>query len=123
MPYCTDCGREVTSKMLFCSQCGSKLIISEGSPKDDKAYDYTIEAEDKKLEDAAGRGIRKSKLYKQWEEYASLPTEEIPPVKTPRGMPARGGGRKPFPNILYILLGAIVIILCIGLIFLFTELC
>ncbi len=122
MPYCTDCGREVTGKMLFCSQCGSKLIISEGGPKDDKTYDYTIEAESKKPEDTAGRGIRKSKLYKQWVEYASLPTEEIPPLKTPRGMPARGEGRKPYPNILYILLGAIIIILGIGLIFFFVEL-
>jgi len=120
MPYCTNCGYEVTSKMLFCPQCGSRLAIPKAGAKDDKTYDYSLESEDKKA-GTVPDSVRKSRLYKQWIQYAGLPHEETPPARTPKNMPARGERNTQSAYILYILFGVIILILCTGLVFLLLR--
>ena len=120
MPYCTNCGYEVTSKMLFCPQCGSRLAIPKAGAKDDKIYDYSLESEDKKA-GTVPDSVKKSRLYKQWIQYAGLPQEEPPPARTPKNMPVRGERNTQSAYILYILFGVIILILCMGLVFLLLR--
>lgn len=120
MPYCSNCGTKLTSEMLFCPQCGNKLTIPKAGVKGDKRDDYSTEAEAKKPE-TIPRGIKKSKLYKQWAEYAGLPFEEIPSTKPPTEMPAKREGNQQYSTVLYILLGLIILMLCTGLVFLFMK--
>jgi len=119
MPYCTKCGREVSSKMLFCPECGSRLIVSKTGTEDDKTYEHGTEAEDKKSA-AVPAPLKKSKLYKQWIEYAGLPAEEVPSPPSKKEGPVEEKGNQN-PYILYMLLGFIIIILGTGLAFLFME--
>jgi len=49
MPYCPNCGNEVTDEMLFCPQCGNKLATSRAGFTDTtetKIHDYTIETKE-----------------------------------------------------------------------------
>jgi len=121
MPYCTNCGSEVTDEMHFCPQCGSKLIIPKAGFKHGKIRDYTVEAEEKKPENILDRRVRKGKLYKQWVAYSDLPTDEIRSTKTSRDIPVTGQRIRRSPTLLYILLGVCIVTLCIGLFFLLTP--
>jgi len=106
--------------MLFCPQCGGRLAIPKAGAKDDKTYDYSLESEDKKA-GTVPDSIKKNRLYKQWIEYAGLPQEEPPPARTPRNMPARGERNTQNAYILYVLFGVIILILCMGLVFLLLQ--
>ena len=119
MPYCPNCGNKVINDMLFCPQCGNKLTVLKAGLKDDKTYDYDIEAEAKKPE-TVPIGIKKGKLYKQWIKYAGLTAEEIPSTKTLRETPVRGERNKQYATVLYILLGVIILMLC-ALVFLLMN--
>lgn len=125
MPYCSNCGNKVTDGMLFCPQCGNKLIIPKAGftdIKDIKTYDYAIEEKAKKPEPVSSQGIKKSKLYRQWVEYAGLPAEEIPSTtKTPKDTSVREERNKQYSNALYMLLGGIILVLCVGLAFLIIK--
>ena len=125
MPYCPNCGNKLTEEMLFCPQCGNKLVTSKAGftdITDSKIHDYTIETKAEKPEPAPNHGTKKSKLYKQWIEYASLPDEEIPSKKTPHKVtPVRVEKNKSSFNVLYLLLGITIIILCVGLVLLIMK--
>ena len=125
MPYCPNCGNKATDEMLFCPQCGNKLVTPKtGSTDitDTKIYDFTTETKPEKPEPISSHGIKNSKLYKQWIEYASLPDKEIPSKKPPRrGMLVREEKNKPFFGALYILLGITILILCVGLVLLIMK--
>ncbi len=120
MPYCSNCGNKVTDEMLFCPQCGNKVMTSrtgftEDADTETHNYtDYTIETKTKKPEPIASNSIKRNKLYKQWVEYANLPDEETPVKKAPRDMPAREERNKLSPNVLYLLIGVAILILCVG---------
>jgi len=114
MPYCTNCGGEVTDKMLFCYECGSDLIITKDDLENNKLHGNATDAGVSKQEDTPSRGIRKGKLYKQWVKYAGLPVEKISSMRTSRGKPVRRKNNAQHPHLLYMLLG-VVILLCIGL--------
>ena len=120
MPYCTKCGCEVSSKMLFCPECGTKLTISKTGTEDNKTYEHGTEAEDKKAA-AVPAPPKKGKLYKQWIEYAGLPAEEVPSAPSKKEKPEEEEENNQKIYILYILLGLIIIILGTGLAFLFME--
>ena len=125
MPYCPNCGNEVTDEMLFCPQCGNKLATSRAGFTDTtetKIHDYTIETKAEKPEAIPSHEIKKSKLYKQWVQHAGLPDERIPSRKARRDVPMREEGGKPSPGVLYLLVGVTVVILCIVLILLFMKL-
>jgi hypothetical protein len=72
---------------------------------------------------------KKEKLYKQWAEHSGLPVEAMPkdepavtreaPVKPARVAKVGGGGQR--LRLLYILLIAAVIIICVGLVVLFMQ--
>jgi len=119
MPYCTSCGGEVTDVMLFCPQCGSKLIIPKAGFKRDKIRDYTVEAEEKEEpEPIVGSKTRRGKLYKQWVAYSGLPSDEIPSTKTSRGIAVTGQRSRRSLTLLYMLLGFFVGILLMALVLL-----
>ena len=120
MPYCTKCGSKVTDEMLYCPECGIKLIIPTAGSKNNKSPDYATDAEVNKREDIARGGIRKSKLYKQWVKYAGLSAEEVPSMRVSRYMPVREEKRARHPHLFYILLG-VGILVCIGLIILLAK--
>ena len=64
------------------------------------------------------------KLYKQWSKYASLPPEAIPEKETPRDTPAPREKRESRSSpVLYILLVAAALILCVGVVLLLTQSC
>ena len=119
MPFCTNCGSEITGKMLFCPECGNKLSPPKAGARDEKAYDSGGETEGKKAESTVPDSFKKSRLYKQWVEYAGLPAEEIPAAPAKKERPARKEAGKQNIYILYMLLGLIIIILGTGLAFLF----
>ncbi|MFC1907865.1 zinc-ribbon domain-containing protein [Chloroflexota bacterium] len=125
MPYCPNCGNEVIDEMRFCSQCGNKLATSKADftdTTDNKIYDYTTETKDEKPEPIPSHGIKKSKLYKQWVEYAALPDEEIPSKKAShRDTPVKLEKNKSSFNSLYLLLGITIVILCVGLVLLIMK--
>lgn len=125
MPYCPNCGNKVIDEMLFCPQCGNKLVTPKAGftdITDTKIYDYTIETKAEKPEPISSHRTKKSKLYKQWTEYADLPDEEIPSKKTPRrGMPVREEKNKSSSRVLYLLLGITILILCVGLVLLIMK--
>ena len=123
MPYCPNCGNRVTDEMLFCSQCGNKLTTPKASfteDSDTKISDYTTETKVKEAESVSS-GLKKSKLYKQWVKYAGLPEEEAPAQKTHRDMPAREEGNRLQPNVLYILIGIMILLLCVVLVWLVMK--
>ena len=124
MPYCPNCGNKVINGMLFCPQCGNKLVTSKAGftdTTDNKTPDYTTETKAKKAEPAPSHRIKKNKLYKQWMEHAGLPDEEIPAKKLYKDMPVREERSKPYPNILYLLFGITIIILCAALVLLILK--
>lgn len=124
MPYCPNCGNEVTDEMLFCPRCGNKLMTPKAGftdTTDTKPHDYTTETKAKKPEAIPSHGIRKGQLYKQWVKYSSLPDEEIPSKKAPRDMPVRREGNKLSPSLLYLLLAVTLIILCAALVLLIIK--
>jgi len=42
MSFCRNCGVEVTGEMVYCPNCGQRLVIPEASPlKTDEVHDYT----------------------------------------------------------------------------------
>ena len=87
-----------------------------------KIYDFTTETKAEKPESISSHGIKKSKLYKQWVEYAGLPGEEIPSKKLPRrGILVREEKNKPSFGALYILLGITILILCVGMVLLILK--
>lgn len=119
MPYCTSCGSEATDEMLFCPQCGSKLIIPKGGFKRDKIRDSTVEAEEKaEPENIPDRAIKRGKLYKQWVAYSGLPAGEIQSTKTSRRTAVAGQRSSRSPALLYMLLGFFIGILLMALVFL-----
>ena len=122
MPYCTSCGSEATDEMLFCPQCGSKLIIPKGGFKRDKIRDSTVEAEEKaEPENIPDRAIKRGKLYKQWVAYSGLPAGAIQSTKTSRGVAGTGQRSRRSLTLLYILLGVSVAILLMALVFLLAP--
>ena len=64
-----------------------------------------------------GRRRREEKLFKQWAKHADLPPAAIPTKET-----YPGKDRRPF-DVLYILLGVSLLILCVGIILIFIETC
>ena len=77
-----------------------------------------------------GRRRREEKLFKQWAKHADLPTAAIPKKETqtdkglsfkaiPRKETYSGKDRRPF-DVLYILLGVSLLILCVGIILIFN---
>lgn len=80
-----------------------------------------------------GRRRREEKLFKQWAKHADLPPAAIPKKETytdkglrreavPRKETYAGKNGRPF-DILYILLGVSLLILCVGIILIFIETC
>ena len=114
MPYCTNCGSEVKADMLFCHNCGSKLTIPKDSLKNNIPHANTTDTEVDKRKDISNRGIKRSKLYKQWVKYANLPSEEAPSMKPPRDVPVRGESGERHPYLFYVLIG-VGILICIAL--------
>ena len=121
MPYCTSCGSEVTDEMLFCPQCGTKLIIPKAGFKRDKIRDYTVEAEEAEPANIPDRGIKRGKLYKQWVAYSGLPAGETRSTKTSRRIAVTGQRTRRSPALLYMLLGVFIGILLMALVFLLTA--
>lgn len=120
MPYCTNCGSEITDKMLFCHKCGSKLATPKADAKSGKPYDSTTDADVNKQEDIPSREVRKGKLYKQWVKFADLPTEETPSTRVPGDMPARRRNNARHSLLFYITLG-VAILVGTGLVLLFVK--
>ena len=106
MPYCTTCGIEVTEEMLFCPQCGRKVISPKAGFKDDKIRAYPAQIEEPA--DTPSPRIKR-KLYKQWVAHAGLPADSIPPTRTSRGLPVGGEGNRRSLASVQVLLG-----ICIG---------
>jgi len=67
------------------------------------------------------------KLYQQWVKHGDLSPEAIPQKESPADMPVdRGkdrGKNEPSLRVLYILLGASMLLLCVGLVFLLVQSC
>ena len=86
-------------------------------------------------------GKSSGKLYKQWAEHSGLPPEAIPkkeeaketPVKLDRierrpredemdrGIPMRAGGGGQRIRLLYIVLAAAIVVLCVGIVILAMQ--
>jgi len=67
---------------------------------------------------------RKGRLYQQWVEKAGLPPEAIPREEVPEDITTEKVGRELLRlQILYILLGVSLVILCVGLTLLITQSC
>jgi len=122
MPYCSNCGSKVTNEMLFCPQCGNRQAAARVGVSEAQGHDSGAEVETKQLQAAPSPGIRKGKLYKQWVEHAGLPPEEVQSRRKRRDIPFREETNRPYPLVLYVLLGAIILILCAGMVFLFMQL-
>ncbi len=121
MPYCTSCGTEITDEMLFCPQCGNKLIVPKAGFNREKIRDSTVEVEEGEPENVPERRMRRGKLYKQWVTYSGLPSDEIRSTKTSRDMPVtRERTRRSF-DLMSILLGVVIGILCMTLVFFLTS--
>ena len=122
MPYCTSCGSEATDEMLFCPQCGSKLIIPKGGFKRDKIRDYTVEAEEKEEpENIPEPRIKRGKLYKQWIAYSGLPAGGSRSTKTSRRIAVTGRRDTRSLTLLYVLLGLSLGTLFMALVFLLNA--
>lgn len=121
MPYCTDCGREVTEEMLFCPQCGRKLGIPRAGFKDVETREYAAEAELKEPKNTSSRKIRKGRLYQQWVAYAGLPPEATRATKASRDIPVRGKRKERSFALMLILLGVCIGILCTVTVFLLIK--
>jgi len=67
------------------------------------------------------------KLYQQWVNHGDLPPEDIPQKEGPADMPVdKGkdrGKNEPSLRVLYILLGASILLLCAGLVLLLVQSC
>ena len=67
------------------------------------------------------------KLYQQWVKYGDLSPEAIPQKESPADMPVdKGkdrGKNEPSLRVLYILLGASMLLLCAGLVLLLVQSC
>lgn len=120
MPYCTNCGSEITDKMLFCHKCGSKLIIPKSDAESSKPLSSATDAEAIKREDTPGREIKKGRLYKQWVKHAGLPAEETPSIKVPGDMPVRREKKIRYSPLFYVTLG-VAILVGTGLVLLLTD--
>jgi len=86
-----------------------------------------------------GSKKREDKLYKQWVKYANLPPEAVPrkaaptdkkeakyvlpPEATPPEEIPSANKRRDFNLILYILLGAAILLFCTGIVLILTESC
>jgi len=87
-----------------------------------------------------GSKKREDKLYKQWVKYANLPPEAVPrkeaptdkkeakyvylpPEATPPEEIPSANKRRSFNLILYILLGASILLFCTGIALILTESC
>ena len=115
MSYCSSCGNKIATEMLFCPQCGSKVIPSlAADTTSNNADESTIDMEVHNHAATLSQGQKKSKLYKQWVKYADLPTEEISPVKTPGTVPVREENNARPSRLMYILF-AVGVLLCVGL--------
>ena len=80
-----------------------------------------------------GRWRKEERLYKQWTEHANLPPSAIPGKETypNKGLPgettfrneAYNGKSGRALNILYILLGVALLVLCAGVILILVKTC
>jgi len=64
---------------------------------------------------------KQEKLYEQWAEHSDLPPEAIPPKESPQDMPPGKEKDGRSHRILYIALGVGIVVLCVGLVLLFTQ--
>ncbi len=69
------------------------------------------------------RRRRKVKLYQQWVERGDLVPEAIPPEEVAEDIIPKIDKKQLRLNILYMLLGASMLILCVGLILLIVQSC
>jgi hypothetical protein len=69
------------------------------------------------------RRRRKEKLYEQWVQRADLPPEAVPQEKVHEDIRPKTEKESLQQPILYILLGASLVILCVGFILLIVESC
>ena len=69
------------------------------------------------------RRRRKEKLYEQWVRRADLPLEAIPREKVREDIRPKAEKESLQQPILYILLGASLVIFCVGFIILIVESC
>lgn len=63
----------------------------------------------------------KDKLYKQWSEHNGLPFEAIPKKEEVKEPQVRVGDSERRRRILYILLGVVILLLCVGVIILLVQ--
>ncbi|MBM4432579.1 MAG: zinc ribbon domain-containing protein [Chloroflexi bacterium] len=117
MSYCTNCGTQVTSEMLYCPKCGRRLTVPAAGAKEDKgpaaSATPALSQEANKQQAAARNEIKKGKLFKEWVKYAGLSVAESPPQK--EGRVAKRKNR-----LFYILIG-VGIAACVGLIILLVK--
>jgi len=66
---------------------------------------------------------RKARLYQQWVKRANLPPEAVPEEEFGQNIVPKVDKEQFRLNMLYILLGASLVILCVGLILLIVESC
>ena len=69
------------------------------------------------------RGRRKKKLYQQWVERAGLPPEAIPQEEVAEDLIPKIDKEQLRLPILFMLLGASLVILCVGLVLLIAYAC
>ena len=69
------------------------------------------------------RTRRKRRLYQQWIKRADLPTEAVPEEEFTQDITPKIGKEQLRPRLLYVLLGASLVMLCIGLISLIVHSC
>ena len=67
--------------------------------------------------------MKKRRLYQQWVEQAGLPPEAIPEEEAAGDIIPKIKKEKLHPNITYILLGAIIVLLCAVIIILIIQTC
>jgi hypothetical protein len=63
------------------------------------------------------------KLYQQWVKHGDLSPEAVPQKESPADMPVDRGKNEPSLRVLYILLGASMLLLCTGLVLLLVQSC
>lgn len=120
MPFCGQCGAKLTEDMRFCPQCGRKAITPRPSQYTDWRVVHPKEAAPE--EPAAAASTRRSapaknsSLYRQWIKHAGLATLEKPEEKSAQVYAAPEERAHPDYRALFILLGAVILVLCAGLI-------
>jgi ribosomal protein L37AE/L43A len=128
--FCPYCGQELFARTKHCPHCGKELASATAEPSPASTTNDTLEhSETREIIGRAASSIKGTfskerkikKLYKQWAEHSDLPPEELVALEQAAlEKPPVEESRKQNLWVMYLALGAAVLIIFVGIILLVT---